>query len=54
MSATTLSDYPQVRAEGTKIFIIFRDGEEMFWGEETSEELAVSVSFELDLELKAI
>ena len=49
-----LPEFPQVRAEGKKIFIIFGDGEEMIWGEETSAELAVSASNELDLELKAI
>ena len=34
--------------------IVFQNGEEMIWGEEASEELAESVSTELNLELKAI
>ncbi len=54
MSTTRLPKFPKVRAEGKKIIITYRDGEEMSWGEEASEELAVSVSIELDLELKAI
>ena len=54
MSTTTLPEFPQVRSVGTKIVIDFQNGEEMIWGEETSEELAVSLSIELDLELKAI
>jgi len=54
MSTTRLPKFPKVRAEGKKIFITYRDGEEMSWGEEASEELAASVSIELDLELKAI
>ena len=54
MLNTTLPEFPKVRSEGKKIFIIFQNGEEMHWGEEISEDLAVSVSSELNLELKAI
>ncbi len=54
MSNTRLPEFPEVRAEGKKIFIIHRNGEEMLWGMESSEELADSVSIELNLELKAI
>ena len=54
MSTTRFPKFTKVRAEGKKIIITYRDGEEMLWGEEASEELAVSASNELDLELKAI
>ncbi len=54
MSTKKLPKFPKVRAEGKKIIITYRNGEKMSWGEEPSEELAVSVSIELDLELKAI
>jgi hypothetical protein len=54
ISNTRLPEFPEVRTEGKQIFIVYRNGEEMLWGEEESEELAVSVSVELNLELKAI
>jgi hypothetical protein len=54
MSKTRLPTYPKVRSEGKKIIIQYRNGEEMIWGEEASKDLAISVSKELNLELKAI
>jgi len=54
ISHTRLPEFPEVRTEGNKIFIVYRNGEEMLWGEEESKELAVSASVELKLELKAI
>jgi hypothetical protein len=54
ISHTRLPEYPEVKIEGKKIFIVYRNGEEMSWGEEASEELAISASKELNLELKAI
>ncbi len=54
LSNTRLPEFPEVRTEGKKIFIVYRDGGEMLWGEEASEELAVSASVEINLELKAI
>jgi len=54
MSKTRLPAYPKVRSEGNKIIIQYQNGEEMIWGEEATKALAISVSRELNLELKAI
>ncbi len=56
MKKTTikLPEFPMATAEGNRIFVTYRDGHIMVWGEEDSHEDAAKVAQELELELRAI
>lgn len=53
-SKIRLPETPSVVARDRLIVIIYDDGSEQSWGEETSQEEAVRVAKELEIELRAI